>query len=285
MAVNKVIVKYLDGRMLKGRTLDFDPTRDVFHLNVIETNEEKGDLGMREVVMSRLKAVFFVKRFVGRPDYEEKKEFGEVSGGVGVKITIEFQDGEELNALAMGFSRTGKGFFVNPVDPESNNIRIYVIWATVRHVKNISLEERKGAKGLVVNKVVAKYIDGRMAKGSTLDFDPTKSAFHLDCIETNEEKGDFGMREVMMSDLKAVFFVKDFAGRPGYEEREEFMPQDERRGEKIGIRFQDGEKIYAFSKGFDQDRQGFFVNPVDPESNNIRIFIVSSTVRNIEVIP
>lgn len=42
-----------------------------------------------------------------------------------------------MNALSMGFSRERKGFFVNPVDPESNNIRIFVISSTVKAIESI----------------------------------------------------------------------------------------------------------------------------------------------------
>jgi hypothetical protein len=137
----------------------------------------------------------------------------------------------------------------------------------------------------MVNKVVVKYLDGRMVKGSTLDFSPTKDTFHVNVVETNEKEGRLGMREVELSQLKAIFFVKDFAGRPDYKERTEFLPGDEKRGKKIRIVFADGEKLSALSMGYARERKGFFVNPVDPESNNIRIFIISSTVKSIESVP
>lgn len=137
----------------------------------------------------------------------------------------------------------------------------------------------------MVNKVVVKYLDGRIIKGNTFDFAPTRDTFHVDVIETNEDERRLGIREVDISQLKAVFFVKDFAGRPDYEERDGFLPGDERRGKKIRITFDDGEKINALSMGFSRGRKGFFVNPVDPESNNIRIFVISSTAKSIEVVP
>lgn len=137
----------------------------------------------------------------------------------------------------------------------------------------------------MVNKVVVKYLDGRMVKGNTFDFVPTRDTFHLDVIETDEDEEKLGMREIEISQLKAIFFVKDFAGRPDYEERKEFLPGDERRGKKVRIVFSDGEEMNALSMGFSRERKGFFVNPVDPESNNIRIFVISSTVKAIESIP
>lgn len=284
MAVNKVVVKYLDGGIAKGNTLDFHPTRDTFHLNVIETDAEVAGLGMWTVDISQLKAIFFVKDFAGRSEHEERKKITLDDDKIGLrKVAIEFQDGEILNALSVGFGRSRKGFFVNPVDPESNNIRIFVIWATAKHVEE--LDPRKRGDGIAFNKAVVKYLDGKILKGSILDFDQNADFFHLDAIETNEEGGTIGIREVDTPRLKAIFFVNDFAGKPGYKERNEFMPGDEKRGKKISIEFQDGEKLNALSMGFGRERRAFFVNPVDPESNNARILVISANVKDIEVVP
>ena len=87
-----------------------------------------------------------------------------------------------------------------------------------------------------MNKVIVKYLDGRMLKGVTSNFSPANDIFHLNVAETNEEEEKLGMRQIDTCEgLKAIFFVKDFAGRPGYKEREEFLPQDETRGKKITL--------------------------------------------------
>ncbi|HAV43677.1 TPA: hypothetical protein DCX15_06690, partial [bacterium] len=207
MAANKVVVKYLDGRIAKGDTLDFAPIRNTFHLNVIETNEEGGNLGVREVDISHLKAVFFVKDFAGRPEYKERDEFLPGDEKRGKRITIEFRDGEKLRALTMTRADTTKGgFLVSPVDPESNNIRIFVVSTAVKEIKEPFVGERED-EGPTFNKVIVKYLDGKMLKGSTLDFDPTGDGFHLDVIQTSEESDSLGMRDIVFSHLKAVFFV------------------------------------------------------------------------------
>lgn len=137
-----------------------------------------------------------------------------------------------------------------------------------------------------MNKVIVKYLDGRMLKGITSNFSPANDTFHLNVAQTNEEEEKLGMRQIDTSEgLKAIFFVKDFAGKPGYKEREEFLPQDDSRGKKITIEFDDGEKLNALSMGYSRKRKGFFVNPVDPDSNNDRIYIISDTVKDIEAIP
>ncbi|MBU1487268.1 hypothetical protein KKH56_04365 [bacterium] len=296
MAVTKVVVKYIDGRMIKGRTLDFHPDTDAFHVDVIWTNEEKGRLGMREIVLSKLKAVFFVRSFAGMKAYlgygeEEPKEREEFLPGDetrGKKITIEFSDSEKLNALSLGFGYDRKGFFVNPVDPESNNERIFVIWSTVRHIEEIIPPGRRGEGiGLAAIKVVVRYIDGRMLKGTTLDFSPDRDFFHLDVLQTDKEdkEEDLGIKNIAIKDLKAIFFVESLAGKSVYKERDGFLSGDERRERRIIIEFHDGEKMHVTSLGFSRGKRGFFVNPVDPESNNIRIFVVASAAKKIEEMP
>jgi hypothetical protein len=52
---NKVVVRFRDGRMVKGDTHDFNLTREIFH--VTETQEGGKVL---EVTTSPLKAIFFV---------------------------------------------------------------------------------------------------------------------------------------------------------------------------------------------------------------------------------
>jgi len=295
MAVAKVVVKYIDGRMIKGRTLDFHPDTDAFHVDVIWTNEEKERLGMREVALSKLKAVFFVKSFAGMKAYlgygeeehKEREEFLPGDEARGRKVTIEFFDSEKLNALSLGFGHEKKGFFVNPVDPESNNERIFVVWSTVKHIEEIIPPgRREEAVGLATVRVIVKYIDGKMLKGTTLNFRPDRDFFHLDVLKTDEEEErEEGLRKIEIKDLKAIFFVESLAGKAAYKKRKGFLSGDEKRGKRIIVEFHDGEKMFVTSMGFSRERKGFFVNPVDPENNNIRIFVVASAAKKIEEMP
>jgi hypothetical protein len=70
------------------------------------------------------------------------------------------------------------------------------------------------------DKVVVHYADGRVAKGHTGDFNPGHPTFTLAPV------GDGASSEpvtVRLADLKAVFFVKDFAGDPEYTEWKRFV--------------------------------------------------------------
>ncbi|MBE0432364.1 hypothetical protein IBX73_02725 [candidate division WOR-3 bacterium] len=138
---NRIVVHYKDGRLLKGFTHDFTPVKDIFHLTS-ELDADKGKI--YEVFCPQLKAIFFVKTLEGDAAYKEKKKFGEVDVSTlkGIKIKVEFNDGEVLRGISLGYSKNRKGFFVIPVDPKSNNERVYVIANAVQEVKLGSAAEK-----------------------------------------------------------------------------------------------------------------------------------------------
>ena len=131
---NRIVLHFEDNRVLKGYTHDFTPMRERFHL-ISENEPDKGNV--HEVHCSDLKAVFFVKTLEGNRDYIEKKDFDDVDtvGLRGLKVKVEFPDGEVIRGTSFGYSRGRKGFFVVPIDPESNNERIYVITDKLRGVR------------------------------------------------------------------------------------------------------------------------------------------------------
>jgi hypothetical protein len=84
-----------------------------------------------------------------------------------------------------------------------------------------------------------------------------------------------------VKDLKALFFVKTFEGDNEYDERKEFITGDLAQGRKVEVTFVDGEIIQGSTVGYDPQRPGFFLLPVDKRSNNTRIFVVTSSVTNL----
>ncbi len=126
-------------------------------------------------------------------------------------------------------------------------------------------------------KVVARYVHGSLVKGLTRDFFSNKGRFHVTPMDGAADKPI----EVTISDLKAVFVVRDFTGDPGYIERKEYDKNDTPYGVPLEITFNDGEVMVGSSMGFDPKRDGFFITPADPMSNNLRVFVVTSAVKRI----
>ena len=131
MIQNKIVVRYQDGRMSKGYTSNFMPTKDIFHLLPLDAPAGSKPL---DVYVNVLKAVFFVKDFNGDSQYQEKKTFGAAKPVVGKKIRVVFKDGEELVGTTQGYQPGRPGFFVFPADPGSNMDRVFVFSAATREV-------------------------------------------------------------------------------------------------------------------------------------------------------
>jgi len=60
-----------------------------------------------------------------------------------------------------------------------------------------------------------------------------------------------------VKELKAVFFVKDFTGNPGYNERKDFAGNQQSVGRKMEVTFSDGEVLVGSTMGHDPKRPGF----------------------------
>lgn len=131
------------------------------------------------------------------------------------------------------------------------------------------------------NKIVARYSDGRIVKGATSDFMATKDRFHVSVA--NAPVGSKPV-EVFAKDLKALFFVKDFAGNPQHVERKEFDPARPPAGRRIRVTFKDGEVLVGTTQGYQPGRPGFFLVPADTSSNIERCYVVSAATREIAFI-
>lgn len=128
-----------------------------------------------------------------------------------------------------------------------------------------------------LQKVVARYRDGRIIKGFTRNFFPNKDLFHVSPPDNPYGEG----KRVWMRELKAVFFVRDFNGNPEYHERRIYKAEDSSFGHRVKITFSDGEVQVGATMSYSLERMGFFITPADPASNNTRIFAVSTSVESV----
>ena len=124
----KVVARYRDGRVIAGHTNDFHPSKSQLHLS---QNPRQGDSTL--IPISQLKALFFVREFIGDPTFVERKVFVEPPQGRKVEVT--FQDGEVLVGSTLGYRGEGSGFFLHPADSRSNNLRVFVSASGIRHVR------------------------------------------------------------------------------------------------------------------------------------------------------
>jgi hypothetical protein len=139
MLKKKAVIKYQNGEIIKGWVEDFKPDRQSFILfPLIEYSEEE----RMEINFNSLKAVYFVKDFIGNKDYKKVRTFN-----VERKITpsqrkliVNFKDGEHLYGTSHSYGRYKVGFFVYPIDLKDNSDRIFVVHKAIESVRLMKLE-------------------------------------------------------------------------------------------------------------------------------------------------
>jgi hypothetical protein len=127
-----------------------------------------------------------------------------------------------------------------------------------------------------MNKIVARFADGKILKGFTNDLSPNKPLFHL------SRNTDNSTEVVFLDKLKAVFIVKEFEGDPDYRESSDFDESQTVYGAKLRVHFKDGEKFVGVGMGYNPNKTGFFMTPCDPECNTIRALVVNAFVDHLE---
>ena len=122
MDEKKIVVHLKEGTIHKGVTHDFTPGREDFHV----LPAEGGGVPLR-VRVDDMKALFYVKDWMGNRDFVARRQFDEARQE-GRRAIVSFKDGEQVwGYLGEGADDDSVGFFFFPVDEDDNNIRIYVI--------------------------------------------------------------------------------------------------------------------------------------------------------------
>jgi len=128
----RVVVRYADGRVLRGYA-DFDPEQPTFLVAPLDDPESDG----LEVAVAGLKAVFFVRSFDGDPAHDESKDLYQTRPAGTRKVTVQFHDGEELVGHTRQLDRHRAGLFFTPLDPRSNNLRVFAVFAALSGVRRL----------------------------------------------------------------------------------------------------------------------------------------------------
>jgi uncharacterized protein DUF6982/PilZ domain-containing protein len=113
-------------------------------------------------------------------------------------------------------------------------------------------------------RVVARFRDGHVVRGYTADFHPSNPHLHL-----SAEPHSSDILFLPLSQLDALFFVRDVAGDPLRDERQESFSTAQGR---IVATFHDSETLVDPTLGYCGGHTGLFVHRADPHSNNLRIF-------------
>jgi hypothetical protein len=124
---SKVVARYRDGRTVKGTTQNFFPNKPVFHVK-----RDGGTGDVIEVNLEDLKAVFFVKDFLGNAKHVERKKLAIGDRPQGRLMEVTCKDGEVIVGTTTGYDPKRPGFFLFPIDPSANNTRVFMVTSAVR---------------------------------------------------------------------------------------------------------------------------------------------------------
>jgi len=134
MAGHKVVIKLLNGDIIKGWLENFNPNRENFYIIPLKEYSEKEIL---EFSIKNIKSVFFVKDFIGNKDYQKVRTFAHARRDTPTqkRIIIHFTDGEKFYGTTYGYNPNKTGFFIYPADSKDNNIRVFAINTAIEKVE------------------------------------------------------------------------------------------------------------------------------------------------------
>jgi len=134
--MRKVVARLRDGNLLRGYLAApsaygaegfLHEQASTFRRQIeIRSVESRATLSLS---LDSLKAVFFVKSFDGRKDYQEVKFFTKSPPIRGLWVRVQFYDQECLEGVVENSLRhvVEPGFFMKPPDSQSNNEILYVV--------------------------------------------------------------------------------------------------------------------------------------------------------------
>jgi len=129
---SKIVARFQSGKIIKGFTQNFFPNKPTFHL----IPQEGGDLKSQvEVSLDRLKAIFFVRDFVGDKNFKERNTPAPGETPQGRLLEVTFKDGEKMVGTTSGYDPKRSGFFLFPVDKQANNSKVFIVAAAVQSAR------------------------------------------------------------------------------------------------------------------------------------------------------
>jgi hypothetical protein len=127
---HRLVIRYIDGRLLKGYGREFTASSGSIH---VWPDPDATATSRVTVPLWHVKAVFFVRDFVGNPAHMDDADGS--GAGRGRKVAITFLDGETLVGTTLNYNPEAVGFFVQPTDAAGNNVRVFVACRAIRHAQ------------------------------------------------------------------------------------------------------------------------------------------------------
>jgi len=128
--------------------------------------------------------------------------------------------------------------------------------------------------------IVVRRLDGRIEKGTPATWDIESDGFGL--LPRDALPGSSEEIFISFSDLKAVYFVRDFDGQIG---KKLASPETQILGIRMRLIFHDGEKIIGFtSQNYDPRSPRFYFFPADQTGNTISMVVEREHLKNIAIL-
>jgi len=124
---------------------------------------------------------------------------------------------------------------------------------------------------MIKNRIVVRFKDKSVLKGTVSVFSPFHRFFKLELMDGN-------LVTIDMDRIKAMFFVKSYEGNKKYT----YSYKDELFwvGDKVMVRFTDGEKLVGYTEQLNCSPRGFFITPADLKGNNKYVFAARSAIKS-----
>ncbi len=121
MFEEKVVIHFLDGHVLNGYSDNFFPAEG--QIMVLKAMGEE----VVTVTLAEVKVVCFVRTLAPQQKERSREPQRLLYQAVpGRHVSVVFKDGEHLEGVASLNEKPVRGFFVTPLNPQSNNVQIYV---------------------------------------------------------------------------------------------------------------------------------------------------------------
>jgi hypothetical protein len=160
------------------------------------------------------------------------------------------------------------------VAPRAENQKRILLWNA--YMPDPSLFTPPGT-AIQTNKVVVALVDNRRIKGFVYNFSAVREIFS---VFPTEAALKIDAKEIRLKDVKAVFFVRDFAGNSVRKDAQSVEQMG--RGRKLQIVFCDGETMIGTTEAYHPQKLGFFMFPADAEGNNTRVFVVNGNLKSVK---